>query len=1230
MTEPDPPPADPASRFFSAARVRRTALWLAGIVGLVAAVGFGVAPPIVRSQAEKVLTRELGRVTTIEKVAINPFAPSITVSGFKVLEADGKEAFLSFDELFVRASYTSVFRLAPVIDAVRLSKPQVRIVRTAAQRFNFSDIQDKLAAAPNSDEAPKPLRFAVYNIELTGGGVDIEDQVKARRHAIADIDLALPFVSSLATHRAVVVEPRFSARLDGAVVRAEAKAQPFADTRASSLSLVLQGFDLPPWAVYSPQPVPFTLVSGKLDLDLGITFAQPAGAAPSIVISGKTELKSLAADFPTGGPLLRVASLSTEISAVEPLAGRYEIARVTLQSPEVWVRRDKGGAFALAPLFRGAAPTAAPAAKAAPAASAPAAASAKPLNYRLDEFSIEGGLVHWLDERGSRPIAVDLGDLRATLRKVSSVPGSKLSFEASGLSDLKESLALEGEATLQPIDVSGKLRVGNIALPRLWPLAEPFLAAALTKGRLDAGTSFKYDGRDDVPRLVLDGIEAKAADVVMRQPGAKQDFLQVAAFDLRDGAFDLVARRVSLGTITTRGLRLNAVRQRDGSFDLQALLPPPAGAPSVARAGTNTDTASGKPFLLEFSKASLDNCSIRVDDRTRAAPFTWTVEPLSATMESFSTAPGATASVAMKATLNRKGTLTAAGKLGLSPLAARLQVEARALDIAPLQRFIDDRVNVTVTSGLLSTRGKLSLDLPPGKPPRAAWAGELNLADFATVDKTSQQDLLKWKSLFVGGIDVDLEPLQVSVGEVALSDFYSRFIVNPDGTLNLQNILVKAGQEGVSTTAPTAAAGAGADPKPPAEPASAAAAAVSASAPAGLPARVRLGKITLQGGNVDFSDFFIKPNFSAKLSGIGGSVSEMSPEKAADLELRGMVNGTAPVEITGRLNPLASSLMLDIKASARDIELPPLTAYSVKYAGYGIEKGKLSVTVKYLIENRKLSAENKLYIDQLTFGDKVESPTATKLPVLLAVSLLQDRNGVIDIDLPISGSLDDPQFSVGGLVVKVIVNLLTKIITAPFSALASAFGGKEEMSQVDFAAGSATLDDNARKRLDALAKALNDRPALKMDVAGHAAADADREALKQADLARRVKAEKMKRLARDGKAPASVDEVVIAKDEYPELLKAAYREAPFPKPRNAIGMTKDLPDAEMESLMLANAQVSEQDIAQLASRRALAAKGYLVETGKVPAERIFLVAPKAGDSGSTDKGKSTRAEFALK
>jgi uncharacterized protein involved in outer membrane biogenesis len=1070
-------------------RFRRISLWLIGIVAFVAIAGFVAAPPIVRSQAEKILTRELGRVTTIEKVAINPFAPSITVTGFNLREADGAQPFVTFDELYVRASYSSLLRLAPVIDAVRLTKPHARFVRTA-ERFNHSDIQERFAAAPKSEASSKPAQFAVYNIEVFGGQVEVDDRVVAKRTELADIDIGLPFLSSLDAHRSVFVEPRFSAKVNGAPIEAKAKSTPFSEARESVLHLELRDFDVTPFVAYAPVKLPLQLASAKLDLALDVTFAQPPGKVPAVVVAGRTALKSVAANFPDGGPMLRLASVAAELAAIEPLAGRYEVARLSVVSPELWVRRDKDGQFALALLFQ--TPVLADAAEPAPAPNPTP-------SYRLDSLTVDGGLVHWRDERGSRPIELEVRDLRIAVGNVSSAPGSRLAFELAGVTDLDESIALAGEAALQPLEITGKLRIERLALPRIWPMVEPFVAAELTSGRLDAGTRFSVQAKGAASELVLDGIEATAADIRLRQPRAKQAFLRLASFELRDAAFDLVARRASLGEIRSRGLRLDAVRGRDGRIDLEDLVPRAVSQPASARAGAPAE----RPFQLVLRKAAIDDYAIRVEDRTRAEPFTWSLAPLSATVENFSTAPGKAAKVSVKATVNRKGTLTAAGAVGIQPVTARLRVQARALDVAPVQRFIDDQVNVTVTSGLLSLLGQLNVDLAPGKPMQAAYTGELSLADFAAVDKTSQQDLLKWKSLFVRGIDVDLEPLKVNVGEMALADFYSRFIVNADGTLNLQNILVKEDQAGVSTTAPTTTADSSAKPADRA----AAAASGPVSGPA-LPPNIRIGKITLQGGNVNFSDFFIRPNFSANLTGIGGSVTEMTPEIAADLELRGKVDNTAPVEIAGRLNPLAKDLMLDIKASARDIELPPLTPYSVKYAGYGIEKGKLSVTVKYFIENRKLAAENNVRLDQLTFGEKVESPTATQLPVLLAISLLKDRHGVIDVDLPISGSLDDPQFSVGGLIVRVIVNLLTKIVTAPFSALASAFGSQQELSYVEYAAGSTALDDDARRRLDALAKALNDRPALTIEVAGYAAADSDRDALKRASVESRVKAER--------------------------------------------------------------------------------------------------------------------------
>ena len=393
---------------------------------------------------------------------------------------------------------------------------------------------------------------------------------------------------------------------------------------------------------------------------------------------------------------------------------------------------------------------------------------------------------------------------------------------------------------------------------------------------------------------------------------------------------------------------------------------------------------------------------------------------------------------------------------------------------------------------------------------------------------------------------------------------------------------------------------------------------------------MRIGKITLQGGNVNFSDFFVKPNYSANLTGVGGSVTEMTRDKPGDVELRGRIDETAPIEIVGRVNALSQDLFVDLKASAKDIELSPLSPYAIKYAGYGIEKGKLSVNVKYLVEARKLTAENNIYLDQLTFGEKVESPTATKLPVQLAVALLKDRNGVIDVNLPISGSLDDPQFSLGGIIIRVIVNLIVKAVTAPFALLGAMFGGGEELAYIEFAPGVARLDRASEEKLKALAKALNDRPNLKLDASGRVAPEADREGLRRRAVEREVKAQKLKAAPKDSGSPKTLDQVEVDAAEYPKYLTAAYKEAKFPKPRNVVGLAKDLPVPEMETLMLTHAEATDEDLRQLANARAQATKDWLVEEGKISPDRVFLVAPKLDAEGVKDKGKPTRVDLSLK
>jgi hypothetical protein len=395
---------------------------------------------------------------------------------------------------------------------------------------------------------------------------------------------------------------------------------------------------------------------------------------------------------------------------------------------------------------------------------------------------------------------------------------------------------------------------------------------------------------------------------------------------------------------------------------------------------------------------------------------------------------------------------------------------------------------------------------------------------------------------------------------------------------------------------------------------------------------IKLGQITLQGGRIDVSDKSVKPEFSMNLSEMGGRVSGLSAEAntTADVELRGKLNEYTPLEIVGKINPLRDDLFVDLKARIKDLDLSPATPYAEKYVGYTIEKGKLSFDLSYLIAKRKLDSKNNIFIDQFTFGDKVESPKATKLPVKLAVALLKDRNGEIKLDLPVTGSLDDPKFSVWGVILKVLMNLITKAATSPFSLLGAALGGGEELSYIEFDYGRTTITEPNMKKIETVAKALRDRPALKMDIEGHVDLERDREGLKQYLFDRKLQVQKLNEMVKKGQPAIPADDVKIEKQEYEKYLKMAYKEEKFPKPKNFIGIAKDLPAPEMEKLMLTHIEVNEGDLRTLASQRSMKVKEAILKSGQVESERVFILEPKSLAPEKKEKAKDSRVDFKLK
>jgi hypothetical protein len=1192
------------SAFFSRPAVRRTGVILVALVALYALLGTFALPAYVKHVAMKKATEKLGRQVVIDDVSFNPFKLKGEVKGLHVMEPDGKTEFAGFESLLVDMSSASFYRLAPVAEEVALTRLKVNAIRDGEQHYNFSDIIERLASSPPAKEEDDDLpRFSVNNIRVVDSEVDFDDRPAKGRHKVTAINLAVPLVSDFPKQVHEFVKPSFSANVDGAPFRLEGETKPFEDSLETHLNIDLDALDVPRYLAYVPLDLPLKVQGGKLDAHLGLGFLQRQDNVPVLIVTGKASLREVSVATPEAS-LLKLARLDVDLDKVDAFAGKVALRSVSLEGPQVAMHRTQEGEIVGFTPVRGGKAAKAPAKKADPPGAA-APGKADPPKSPPEK---------------SEPANAASGNSDSKPASAKAEPAKAQAAKATPLEISLAQLAVKDGSVIWRDDAMAPamhLTVGKFEVKL--PAASggpPALHATMEPGKPIT--------------LKLHGLAVSQGDIKVRLAGVEQDWYQLAQMGVGDVSVDLAAQHVVVTEAKAQDGVLKLRRMRDGAIQL----PTPTG--SHERLVTQ---AAGAGWTVEVKRYSAANQAVVFSDEAapKAAPQQVVLQRLEG--ENFSTREGTKGTVQAQLGVGKKGSVRVSSSLVPLPLAVAGEVEARAVDLVPVAPYVEQLVNVHVTSGLVSAKGNFE-----GRQEQAgmrfAFAGGAGVENFATIETTHNEDLLRWKALRLSGLRFEQAPgapPNLALSEVTLSDFYSRLIVFPDGTLNMQHLLVASPPPVVTPVAPQPAKGAPpASGTPPANGAPATSGAQAklpppAKSPGSPPPNIRIDRVALQNGRVNFTDNFIKPNYSANLTDVGGTVTGLSSLTQARgvVDLSAKYDRTAPVSIKGTVNPLSSDLFLDITASCKDVELPTFTAYAQKYAGYGITRGKLSLDVKYHVENRQLQAQNRVFLDQLTFGEKVESPDATKLPVLFAVSLLKNSKGEIDIELPVSGSLDDPQFSVGGIIVKVIVNLLTKAVTAPFALIGAAFGGGggEELSIVEFEPGRSNITPASEEKLKKLVKALNDRPALKLDIGGRYDPERDPPALKRNVLDRKVKAAKRDELTAQGKVINDVDEIKVEDSEYPKYLKLAYDREKIAKPRNFIGMAKDIPQPEMEKLMLDSIDAGEKEMQALALRRAERVKAYFVERGSVPAERLFIVTP---GEPKDKNAPATRVDLALK
>lgn len=1227
----------------------RTLRWTASVfifLLLLALVSWLALPSLVKKIAVEQTQEKIGRKLTIGEVSFNPFILALRVHDLTIYEPDQQTATINVKELTLDASSTSILRLAPVVDEIKLVSPTIHLVRLSAEgngRYNFSDVIDRILAMPKSES--KAL-FSLANVQLQNGTVRFDDKVTGKSIDIADVNVGVPFVSNMPRNIDTFVQPILSMTVNGTPLSLKGRSKPFASSMDTTLAIDIDKLDVTSYLPFSPVALPVKLESASLSTQLDLTFSRDDNK-PRIALDGNITLVNVSLQEKNAAPLLKADSISAQIGTLDLLNLNGVIDQLIINKPQISAdMNNKGdinwmriGTAKTNPKSSASPPktnSTATGNTAAKPVSSEDASSALP-DILLRKLVVREGSLKWTDDANAAPRQiVQLTKLTVDAEDISTQPNAKPA-------KVSVSLVENGHGTvkftgaLAPFkgDVNGRVIVNALQIGQY----QNYLNRVLP-GNLSAQLSGQADVLLSTNKTQVSQLGLKMTDLKLAEKNkAATNIITARSLFLDNATLDLQGRKADADGIRIVGLHGKLSRNAKGELNLQTLLPQKdkqksSGSVVNAPVLKKKATTGGLPapdWQARLRALSVNESSIAYEDNGTSPMQKLLLDQINLKVDNLSSLLDQTNNISLQAQLNKSGKLSATGQASPQLKTLTLALDARDLPLAPFQSLFTDYLNVTLTRGTVSTKGKLVMTPPVNQQALALrYNGSASLNHFRVLDKQTSSDFLRWRTLDLQGIDTRIGGVPLfSLKKISLSDFYARTILSEQGKLNLQDVLVSNGQAGKSVVP---AKDDNAQPATTVAKTTTSTAPVTSSAPAPGAAVIRIGQTILQRGNINFTDNFVKPNYTANMTGMSGTIGSISSDNTqpASIDLRGKIDNDAPLQISGALNPLTKPMFLDIKASANGVQLSRLTPYSAKYAGYPIVKGKLSMDVQYKIEDNKLVAQNDVRIEQLTFGDHVDGPDVTKLPVMLAVSLLKDRDGNINLNLPVTGSLSDPQFSIGGIILRVFVNLIVKAVTSPFALISSMFGSDSnaELSYIEFAPGSSEITPEIRKKLDTLGYALHQRPALKIDIMGRVDPSVDDAGLRMELLNRKIRALQRKERAENGNRKSD-DDAKLSEADYARYLEKVYKEENFKKPRNMIGMAKSLPPEEMQKLIVSNTEISQEDLRSLAQRRADLVRNYLQDQSVISADRIFLIAPKLNAEGIEDKGPTTRVDLSL-
>ncbi|MEE8340036.1 MAG: DUF748 domain-containing protein [Xanthomonadales bacterium] len=816
----------------------------------------------------------------------------------------------------------------------------------------------------------------------------------------------------------------------------------------------------------------------------------------------------------------------------------------------------------------------------------------------IHDLILSEGRIDARDNVPATPVDLQLGPINIAIQELNTLPGRHGRQSVTIRLPNDSSLHWEGSLTLAPLDSEGELVLKNSHLDQTIAYLEAVLPLESISARLSSRFHYRIhmesDGGLD---LEIDDLEIELSDLLVSGLTPVTDFLAIPKITIQGGTLRYPEQSLHFGSLRIADPRLTAWLNENGGFSLEDL-----GPASTDRANPDDPDEDRSQWRIGLDQLILEGGSLDLADQSVKPTATVGVRELQVKLTNISNQDDVQFPLSLSGRLEEGGSFSLDARLGLFPeFSLTGKSQTRGVPLSLGQPYVQQFAHVLIEAGALDS--EIELSIQPGQA--MTISGAIRVPGLEIKDSIENQRLLGWDQLAIDHFDLDLDVNKAILhfSSLIFTQPFGRMVIRDNQTTNLTGLMIE--QEAQSTQSATG----------------------NATSTDTNDMAIIVGGIRIEDGSMDFTDLSLPLPFATHIAKMDGTISTIATNSAepANIKLEGQVDEYGLARIDGSINMLDPIRHTDITLEFRNLLMSNLSPYSAQFAGREIDDGKLDLDLRYAIDKGQLKGQNKVVLSDLLLGAKVDHPDAASLPLGLAVALLTDANGVISIDLPVAGDINDPKFSIGGVVWQAIAGLVTKIVTAPFRFLGKLIGiDSEDLGQFEFLAGRADLTPPEREKVVQLEEALRQRPELVVEISGVSDPAIDVPALKYIRLRDVVRERLGEEVDGDADETMMLDVEIrqvlesLFAERYPDIpleaRKAEHTAPPADSPQGKPVLDDLAYATDLKDRLLVSESISEQDLALLAQARAEAIRAAFLASGQFDEGRVVIAESKEVES----------------